>query len=283
MDKQTYSYPLRTIEFTDTCDIQPEDGQWCIAIAEQGNGSYFYQDVIYDFQHRDCFLLYKDARISASYGQGKPCRISVYSFSMEEMDLHDMAESSRHLLKQFYNTAVPFQQFSLPRKNYDNIRSYLKICGQMYHDTLPISPVIYRHTFLAFLLYFAQTGFVLRPEKAQASKDFSSREIMIAQVKHLIRQNYAEALPLSYIADYVFTNPSYLSRTFKAETGMCLSAFINQVRIGNAKLLLEDTDELIIDIAVACGFNQIPHFNRIFKEITGMSPSAYRKTYRHRA
>lgn len=274
--------PFRTIEFTATYELKPLPSKWCIALAEQGNGSYLHQSLISDFQHRDCFLLYDAEGITLSYGEGKPCRFTLFSFSMDEVEPSGGADKSSRLLKQFFSGKVPFQHFSLPRKNYDAIRALLKLCNQIFQDTLPASPMIYRHTFLALILYFAQTGFVLKPENQLFNKDFSTREVMIAQVKHLIRQNYADPLPLSYLAAYVYTNPSYLSRIFKADTGMCLSAFINQVRIDNAKQMLEDTDELIIDIAISCGFNQIPHFNRIFKEYAGMSPSAYRRTYRHR-
>ncbi|GAA0799600.1 hypothetical protein GCM10008910_26160 [Faecalicatena orotica] len=275
--------PFGTIEFTDTYKLKALPSTWCIALAEQGSGSYLHQNLISDFQHRDCFLLYDTEDITLSYGEGKPCRFTLFSFSMDDVDTSGAADKSQQLLKQFFSGRVTFQHFSLPRKNYDAIRALLKLCNQILQDTLPVSPMIYRHTFLALILYFAQTGFVLKPESQLFTKSFSTREVMIAQVKHLIRQNYADPLPLSYLAAYVYANPSYLSRIFKADTGMCLSAFINQVRIDNAKQLLEDTDELIIDIAISCGFNQIPHFNRIFKEYTGMSPSAYRKAYRHRA
>lgn len=273
--------PYYTIEFTESRQVSSLPGQWCLVVAEQGTGSYSYQNIIHDFHVRDCFLLFGDTKITLSYTEGRACRCFLFFFTIEDGDLTDTAESSRRLVKQFFNPSVFFQSFSFPKKNYDSIRSYVKICTQMRQDTLPASPMIYRHTFFAFLLYFAQTGYILKPEKRKESKELSSREIMVAQVKHLIHQNYAEQLPLSYLAEYVYTNSSYLSRIFSADTGMHLSAFINQVRIENAKLLLENTDELVIDIAIACGFNQVPHFNRIFKDLTGISPSAYRKANRY--
>lgn len=281
MKKPITDLPYSTIEFTESFEVYSRPGCWCLAVAEQGTGSYFYQNVIYDFQPKDCFLLYGGEKITLSYGEGRPCRFFLFHFTVEDADLPDSAESSIRLVKHFFDPAVRFQSYSLPKKNYDSIRSYLKICTQTRPDTLPVSPMIYRHTFLAFLLYFAQTGYILKPEKKQEAKQLSSREIMVAQVKHMIRRNFADPLPLSYIAEYVYTNPSYLSRVFSADTGIQLSAFINQVRIDNARQLLENTDELIIDIAVACGFNQVPHFNRIFKELTGMSPSSYRKAKRY--
>ena len=281
MNHTADNFSTRTVEFSDSYEPVAAPGQWCIALIEQGNGSSLCQDLIKDFQNRDCFLIHGSSpRITLSYSQGRPIRLFLLHFRLEEAESYDTADHSRQMLKQFFDPDTPFQHFSLPKKNYDTIRSYLKLLSQLQKDALPASPTIFYHTFLSFHLYFVQTGFILCPEKKQDGGRLSSRKIIIAQVKHLIRQNYADPLPLSYIADYVFTNPSYLSRIFKADTGISLSAYINQIRIDNAKLLLETTDELVIDIAVACGFNQIPHFNRIFKQFTGISPSEYRKKTR---
>lgn len=153
----------------------------------------------------------------------------------------------------------------------------------MQKDSLTASMMIYRQPLHAMLLYFARILAALKPEKRLDSRDFSSRSILMEQVKCLVRQNYSESLSLSDIAASVYTNPSYLSRVFKEETGIPPSLYINQIRIQNTRKLLEDTEELIIDIAVACGYNYIPHFNRVFKEHTGMTPTAYLKSCRRRS
>ncbi len=165
----------------------------------------------------------------------------------------------------------------------DSLLSYQKLCLSMQKDSLTASMMIYRQTLHAMLLYFARILAALKPEKRLDSRDFSSRSILMEQVKCLVRQNYSESLSLSDIAASVYTNPSYLSRVFKEETGIPPSLYINQIRIQNARKLLEDTEELIIDIAVACGYNYIPHFNRVFKEHTGMTPTAYLKSCRRRS
>lgn len=208
------------------------------------------------------------------------CQISLFSFSLADISPQTGSDFSDNAVRRLFSGETSFYHLKLLPEQMDSLLSYQKLCLSMQKDSLTASRMIYRQTLHAMLLYFARTLAVLKPEKRQDSREFASRRILMEQVKCLVRQNYSESLSLSDIAASVFTNPSYLSRVFKEETGIPLSHYINQIRIQNAKKLLEDTEELIIDIAVACGYNYIPHFNRVFKEHTGMTPSAYRKSCR---
>ena len=52
------------------------------------------------------------------------------------------------------------------------------------------------------------------------------------------------------------------------------------MKIKNARQLLEFSDREVGDIAEACGFNSVAYFSNVFKKITGISPSEYRKNIR---
>ena len=52
---------------------------------------------------------------------------------------------------------------------------------------------------------------------------------------------------------------------------------LNEKRVETAKTLLLDTDASIKIVAQEVGFNSLPSFNRVFKEVEGQSPSSYRK------
>ncbi|MEC0168226.1 helix-turn-helix domain-containing protein [Paenibacillus graminis] len=53
------------------------------------------------------------------------------------------------------------------------------------------------------------------------------------------------------------------------------------VRIKEARTLLVGTGLKVSQIAEKIGFDNMTHFGRVFKEITGLSPLKYRQTYRH--
>ncbi len=58
---------------------------------------------------------------------------------------------------------------------------------------------------------------------------------------------------------------------------MNFKQYLNTVRITEAKRLLIDTDHQIVTIAHSVGYNNIPHFNRTFKQVATVSPKVYRQ------
>lgn len=93
-----------------------------------------------------------------------------------------------------------------------------------------------------------------------------------------ISQHYCEEITLSQVAQKFFLNPSYLSRLLKKETNHNFTDIISSIRIDNAKKLLQDPSLKIIDIAQMSGFSDYAYFSLVFKKLTGLSPSEFRKS-----
>lgn len=70
-----------------------------------------------------------------------------------------------------------------------------------------------------------------------------------------------------------FSEP-YFSKFFRKMSGMTFSRYLNTVRLEHAIEMLKQNPNhhSMTDIASSCGFDTIRHFNRVFKDITGMSP-----------
>ena len=92
-----------------------------------------------------------------------------------------------------------------------------------------------------------------------------------------INNHYFENLTLESISTRYYLSTFYFSRTFKEVTGFHFIEYLNNVRIKEAKKLLINSSRSIHEIAAAVGFNNTTHFGRVFKQITGCSPSAYEK------
>ena len=86
-------------------------------------------------------------------------------------------------------------------------------------------------------------------------------------------------LRISDVAIMLGTNRSYLSRLINDEMGTTFCELINDYRVKNAKLLIENSNEEISleDIASVSGFNGTSSFYRTFKEKTGFTPGKYRQ------
>ncbi|NIK77174.1 two-component system response regulator YesN [Paenibacillus castaneae] len=91
-----------------------------------------------------------------------------------------------------------------------------------------------------------------------------------------IELHYAKALTLKEVADYVYLNAAYFSTLFKQRTGKSFVERLTEIRVLEAKRRMAHTDHKIAIIAEQTGFTNIRHFNRVFKNETGLSPKEYR-------
>lgn len=99
----------------------------------------------------------------------------------------------------------------------------------------------------------------------------------IRQVMRYVEENYGRRVSLEEAAGVVHLNRSYLSALFKRETGINLSAYIQQVRLEKSKRMLLNNQMTIKEIADRTGFFDAAHFSRAFKERYGSSPMEYRR------
>jgi AraC-like DNA-binding protein len=83
-------------------------------------------------------------------------------------------------------------------------------------------------------------------------------------------------LSLKDVSTYLNLNPSYFSRIFKSEMGICFSHYLTMSRIQKAENLLENSDYYINQIAAMVGYDNPFYFSREFKRCIGMSPKLYK-------
>lgn len=102
-----------------------------------------------------------------------------------------------------------------------------------------------------------------------------SNEITKKAIRY-ISQNFAHSLTLEEVAGHVHLNPAYFSTLFKQSTGSAFKEYLNMVRVEESKRLLANTDNSIIDIALATGFEDQSYFSKVFKKYTGLTPKQYR-------
>lgn len=93
----------------------------------------------------------------------------------------------------------------------------------------------------------------------------------------LIDQAYNSDIDLTYIADKVGFNASYISKLFSREKGETIIDYLNRVRIDKAKMLLRDHPGLkVYEIAHLVGYGDKIYFQKLFKRTVGVTPLEYR-------
>lgn len=92
-----------------------------------------------------------------------------------------------------------------------------------------------------------------------------------------IQENYATDLNMAVVSNYVSMNYSLFSYAFKMYTGKNFVNYLKDLRVNEAKRLLAETDMRVIEISQQVGYENEKHFMKIFKSVSGVSPTEYRK------
>lgn len=103
------------------------------------------------------------------------------------------------------------------------------------------------------------------------------RNAAIESAVAYIREHLDQNLTLSQLAAAVPMNTNYFSELFKRETGKNYIDFVTEARIEWAARLLRETPAKVSEVAKRVGYEDMKHFNRLFKRYTGETPSSYRE------
>lgn len=106
--------------------------------------------------------------------------------------------------------------------------------------------------------------------------DEHKTSIKIQKAIDFIKENYATNLNMAVVSNYISMNYSLFSFTFKQYTGTNFVNYLKDVRVGEAKKLLTETDMKVNEISKAVGYEHEKHFMKTFKSLTGLTPSQYR-------
>jgi AraC-like DNA-binding protein len=104
---------------------------------------------------------------------------------------------------------------------------------------------------------------------------------VIVRAKEFIKQHLTEDISLGQVAKAVNTSTFYFCKMFKKITGINFTDYVSRSRIENAKNLLLNPNLRVSEIAYEVGFQSLTHFNRVFKNIIGQSPTEYRGQLAH--
>jgi AraC-like DNA-binding protein/ligand-binding sensor protein len=149
---------------------------------------------------------------------------------------------AKELREAYFHTRV------LSPKQYESVQQLLKIFAQ--HLSIVANQVIFRSE--------------------------NSEPPVIVRAREFIAANYAEDLSLTSVAKAVHMSTFYFCKQFKKATGLNFTNYLGRIRVERAKERLLSPHVRISEVAYEVGFQSLTHFNRVFRKLTGESPSAYR-------
>jgi len=154
----------------------------------------------------------------------------------------------------------------------------LKKLEEAYFHTRVLTPKQY-NSMIGLLTIFGQhLSFVCHQILVQPHE---SEPPAVTQARRYIADHQTDELTLTEVAKAVNTSTFYFCKLFKRTTGLNFTEYLSQVRVEKAKDLMPNPQLRIGEIGYQVGFQSLTHFNRVFKRITGQSPTAYRAKLPH--
>lgn len=118
-----------------------------------------------------------------------------------------------------------------------------------------------------------QTGYAVLP-LSRAHDD--SR---IRQAEEYLQKNFGRDVSIEGLAGRVAMSPRNFIRRFKAATGRLPSAYVQALRMAEAKALFEQGHATVQEVAAKTGYDNVAFFRSLFKRHTGMTPAEYRRRF----
>ncbi|MBQ4259305.1 MAG: AraC family transcriptional regulator [Lachnospiraceae bacterium] len=226
-----------------------------------GNTTYYIGDRIYHIQSGNFVfiprgILHRTDYESSEINERIYLHFSENIFTNELQEIKETLRDSRVLyvnkehLPHLENLLTQIEQES---KNDDNYQSF-------------IMNLLIRELLVQLCRY-----------KQNFKPTLSGTDKTIYQISKYISTHYQEPISLSALSREFNMSESYLSRKFKAHTGIGVIEYITYVRITNAEKLLQETDYSVTQIADRCGYSDSNYFSTVFKQIKGITPRQCRK------
>jgi len=255
------------------------EGNTAVIIIE-GHGLFQFADTIDSFTANSIFILQPDQTIRLVNSSSHLATFAVFHFPPSLLLVNRFNFHAAELLEKHFREHGPCLRFTINEKSRLHISLYEPLLSYTPDLTTPGTAMAFAHLYTSMFIFLTD-AWLSGYSSGSAKENLTSKtEQTIYKTKQYIHENYDRPVTLEDLARYTQLNAAYLSRLFKNQTGTTITAYIRQVRINHARTLLANTNDLIIDIAYACGFPNVCTFNIAFKQLTGSAPGEYRKASR---
>lgn len=220
-----------------------------LVTVTHGQMTVICDSVEYNLCHGDAVLLFPNR---------------IHSFYTKNESRHTLCLFSPNLVSAYANSV----KGKLPESCFFKADEYLtkRLCNIVngHNSVIEIKGLLYLFT-EAFHRRAVYVDSDARPES------------LLYRIFRFIEDNYKEECSLVTLSQNIGYEYTYLSHYFKNNVGMSYNDYVNNYRISRASYLLSNKNMTILEVSCECGFNSLRSFNRNFRELTGYTPTEYRK------
>lgn len=114
-------------------------------------------------------------------------------------------------------------------------------------------------------------------EKTSVNEKVMKQTESLTNLMQYIEANLDKNLTLKSLSEFLHFHPNYFVTHFKKNFGLPPMDYLKKLRIEKAMTLLQTTTQTVSEIAASVGYKDNNYFSRVFKQLTGFSPSEYRE------
>ena len=242
-----------------------------ISLIVKGEGKLIVSGSVHPFAPTSIFVIGSKVPHVFQYGgKDKPCHVISLFFSKDTFGDAFFEMPDLDVLHAFFdhctigfapiskNTELLAEMRSMPQKaHFDRFVTFLSILRRLAH--LPKREL---------------SGF-LHKRKLTPNEGNRLQDVMAH-----VMDNFQEEIALRTVSDLACMTQNSFCRFFKQRTNKTFFQFLLELRVAHAcQLLRKQPDRAVFEIAEASGFRSLSNFNRKFKSLKGVAPTAFRKAH----
>jgi len=211
-----------------------------------------------------------------------PEELHTYSPNQKLVEYHAAVFSptlfqfkERHFFEQNFTNPLVDGEIKFPRliSKYDSRYDVVApIVHKLFSEHIHSKTMVYADLIVLFCTLLEHSMLERKLDETSLKK---SEDVKMC-IQYM-EENYSRKITLSELANLVHITPNYFCNYFKKQTGLTPFTQLNNIRVRRASKMLRNTELSIVEIAEACGYENVSFFIRKFKEIRGCTPSVYRR------
>ncbi len=244
--------------------------------VHRGQGTIFIDNAFYEQKPGDLFLIPGNT-IHCAFPDASDPTVSTAVFFAPALIRSEGFDDGYAPLRSF-EIALRRRRFKLTIS--EDLRERTVSILQAIHSETTGRRIGYRHAVRSHLQQL-----LIQVNRLDSSEPMDNAKTRIGphwmlDAMRAIDEDPVHAGGLSELSSQAGVTAEHFSRMFKQLTGMNLIDYVTAKRIVRVKELLLSANDNVESVALACGFRSLPHFYSTFKKLTGMTPRAYRNSYK---
>lgn len=231
-------------------------------IVTEGSGEFFYENTLYNVKTGDCVFV--------------DCNKEYYHRTSSNLWTLKWVHFFGPTMPSIYNKYK--ERGGLPVFSPNNTLRYTTLLEDIYaigSSTDYVRDMKICERLVSLLSCLMEDCYV------SESSELPAKKKNIAEITKYLDLNFKEKISLDELSAKFFVNKFYLTRIFKAQTGMSITDYLLTKRITYAKTLLRYSEDSLEEIGEKCGISDAGYFSKTFKKVEGITPGEYRKTWRN--